>query len=87
LALIWKGQNVDLVNLSFAPLRCTVPTYYDPPALLSLGGEEWSDDRAGHLVLSLQLHLHVHRLTGGEAVLILHLVLQLNIWVPAHPLY
>ena len=58
-------------------------TYDDPPSLLSLGGEEWGDDGAGHLVLSLQLHLHVDRLTRGQAALVLHLVLQLNVRVPA----
>ena len=52
-------------------------TYDDPTALLPIGGEERRDDRPGHLVLPLQLHLDVDGLAAGEVILV-------YIQIPAH---
>ena len=74
------GQR-SIINQTFQS-SIQALTYDDPPALLSLGGEEGSNDRPGHLVLSLQLHLDVDGLPAGQVVLIQHLVGQLYVGVP-----
>ena len=69
------GQR-SIINQTFQS-SIQALTYDDPPALLPLGGEVRRDDRPGHLVLPLQLHLDVDGLATGEVILV-------YIRIPAH---